>query len=168
MQKDIKIMILDVDGTLTDGKVYLGPEGEICKAFSCKDGYGIDQQLVPSGIIPVILTGRNSEIVVRRGRELRVNEIHINVKDKDTKLKEILGDLQAEYSEVAYIGDDMNDFSCMQAVKDAGGLVGCPEDAAWQVREIADFIAPHRGGEGAVRDFIEWILGIAPENPSEI
>ena len=145
---------MDVDGTLTDGKIYMSPSKEIMKAFNIKDGYGIHDILIPTGIIPVIITGRSSEIVLNRCQELGISEIYQGVNNKVKKLNDIINDL----STVAYIGDDLNDFSCMEAVKANGGLVGCPADAVKEIKEIADYVARHNGGEGAVRDFIEWLL----------
>lgn len=145
---------MDVDGTLTDGKIYMGNAGELCKAFNIKDGCGIHDILIPAGIVPVIITGRKSDIVLNRCREIGINEVHQGVSNKVEKLKAISPDLSC----VAYIGDDINDLSCMQAVKKAGGIVGCPNDAAKAVRGIADYISDHDGGDGAVRDFIEWIV----------
>ncbi len=150
----IRILAMDVDGTLTDGKIYMGPDGEAMKAFNIKDGLGIHDLLIPAGIIPVIITGRKSRIVENRSRELGITEVHQGVSDKVQKLKELAGNL----SEAAYIGDDLNDLKCMQAVKAEGGLTGCPADAAAEVRGLCDFVSEFRGGEGAVRDFIEWLL----------
>lgn len=150
----IKYLIMDVDGTLTDGKIYMSNTGEFCKAFNIKDGCGIHDIIIPVGIIPVIITGRTSEIVLNRCREIGITEIHQGVSNKIEKLLAITDDLSA----VAYIGDDINDLSCMIPVKAAGGLVGCPADAAKTVKKISDFITEHNGGEGAVRDFIEWII----------
>lgn len=152
--KAIKYLVMDVDGTLTDGKVYMSPSGEAMKAFNIKDGCGITNLLIPSQIIPIILTGRTSEIVTKRCLELGINNIQQGVKDKTTKLKEITNNF--EY--VAYIGDDINDLDIMLEVKKAGGLVGCPSDAAASVKSIADYISGVKGGDGAVREFIEWLL----------
>lgn len=151
--KKIKYLVMDVDGTLTDGKIYMGNNGEVCKAFNIKDGCGIHDVAIPAGIIPVIITGRESEIVANRCSELGVTEIHQGIKDK---VKELLS-ITKDYAHVAYIGDDINDLACMNVVKEAGGLVGCPKDAVKNVQSIADFVAYHNGGDGAVRDFIEWI-----------
>lgn len=150
----IKYLVMDVDGTLTDGKIYISSAGELCKAFNIKDGCGIHDILIPVGIIPVIITGRVSEIVLNRCRELEILNVFQGVNNKIEKLYEITTDL----STVAYIGDDINDLSCMAPVKSAGGLIGCPADAVKKVKEIADYIAPHNGGDGAVRDFIEWLV----------
>ena len=145
---------MDVDGTLTDGKIYVSPSGEAMKAFNIKDGCGIHDILIPAGITPVIITGRTSEIVMNRCKELGITEVYQGVRDKIGKLKEITDDLKA----VAYIGDDINDLSCMKPIKDAGGIVGCPADAVNSVQDMADYVAPHNGGDGAVRDFIEWLM----------
>ncbi len=150
----VKYLVMDVDGTLTDGKIYISSEGELCKAFNIKDGCGIHDILIPAGITPVIITGRRSDIVLNRCKEIGITEIYQGVCNKIEKLHEITTDL----STVAYIGDDINDLSCIIQIKKAGGLVGCPADSVKKVIELADFIAEHDGGDGAVRDFIEWIL----------
>lgn len=149
-----KYLVMDVDGTLTDGKIYISNSGELMKAFNIKDGCGIHDILIPSGIIPVIITGRISDIVLNRCKELGITEIYQGVNNKIEKLLQITNDL----SIVAYIGDDINDLSCMEPVKSANGLIGCPADAVEKVKAIADYISPRRGGDGAVRDFIEWLM----------
>ncbi|MCD8003146.1 MAG: 3-deoxy-D-manno-octulosonate 8-phosphate phosphatase [Clostridia bacterium] len=150
----IKYFVMDVDGTLTDGKIYMSSSGELCKAFNIKDGCGIHDILIPAGITPVIITGRRSEIVMKRCEEIGIKAVYQGVNNKIEKLKEVTSEL----NKVAYIGDDINDLSCMVLVKEAGGFVGCPADAAQKVKEISDFIAEHNGGDGAVRDFIEWVV----------
>lgn len=150
----IKYLVMDVDGTLTDGKIYMGAHGEMMKAFNIKDGCGIHDIAIPGGIIPVIITGRTSEIVKKRCGELGIQQVYQGIKNKIEQLNSIADDL----SQVAYIGDDINDLSCMIPVKEAGGVVGCPADAVEKVKEISDFVALHNGGDGAVRDFIEWII----------
>lgn len=150
----IKYLVMDVDGTLTDGKIYMGNNGEMMKAFSIKDGCGIHDILLPAGIIPIIITGRTSDIIVNRCREIGIKTIYQGVSNKIEKLLSITSNL----SEVAYIGDDINDLSCMEPVKEAGGVIGCPKDAVKRIIELADFVAEHDGGDGAVRDFIEWIV----------
>lgn len=155
---DIKILIMDVDGTLTDGKIYMGSNGENFKAFNVKDGYGIRDILIPKGIIPVIITGRKSEIVEYRCRELGIREIYQGVKDKHEIMKKFLKKRNLEFCDAAYIGDDMNDLPCMEIVKKCGGIIGCPQDATTKVIEVSDFVSTHKGGEGAVREFIEWIV----------
>lgn len=162
----IKFLVMDVDGTLTDGKVYMGNEGECFKAFDIKDGYAIKCLLPPRHIVPVIITARNSKIVENRCKELDISECHQNAMNKYEKLFSILSEYSAkdgikyDFSNVAYIGDDILDLQCMTPVKEAGGLVGCPANAVKQVRAIADFESVEKGGEGAVREFVEWILKI--------
>lgn len=151
--KEINYLVMDVDGTLTDGKIYMGSGGELCKAFNIKDGCGIHDILIPSGIIPVIITGRKSDIVLNRCRELGITEVYQGISNKMETLSSVVPSL----SKVAYIGDDINDLVCMCAIKEAGGLIGCPSDAAKKILDISDYVTEHRGGDGAVRDFIEWL-----------
>ena len=153
--KKIKYLVMDVDGTLTDGKIYMSATGEAMKAFNIKDGCGIHDILIPSNIIPIIITGRESKIVLNRCEEIGISNVYQGISDKISKLREIV---KNELSLVAYIGDDINDLSCMKEVKKAGGLVGCPADAVLEVVSIADYVAKHNGGDGAVRDFIEWLV----------
>lgn len=145
---------MDVDGTLTDGKIYMGNDGEMMKAFDIKDGCGIHDILIPAGITPVIITGRSSKILENRCKELGITNLHQGIRNKIEKLLTITTDL----STVAYIGDDINDLSCMEPIKEAGGLVGCPADAVQKVVDLADFVSKRNGGNGAVREFIEWIV----------
>lgn len=150
----IKYLVMDVDGTLTDGKIYMGNDGEMMKAFDIKDGCGIHDILIPAGITPVIITGRSSKILENRCKELGITNLHQGIRNKVEKLLTITTDL----STVAYIGDDINDLSCMEPIKEAGGLVGCPADAVRKVIDLADFVSKRNGGNGAVREFIEWIV----------
>lgn len=156
----IKYLVMDADGTLTDGKIYMGKDGEIFKAFDVKDGCGIKDILIPKGIIPIVITARESSIVTNRCKELNITEVHQGVSDKLEKLINIISRYSEEidFSHIAYIGDDIPDLKCMIPVKKGGGLIGCPKNAVKEIRNIADFISDHDGGNGAVRDFIEWIL----------
>lgn len=152
--KKVKYLIMDVDGTLTDGKIYMSDTGELMKAFNIKDGCGIRDILIPKGIIPVIITVRSSEIVLNRCRELGITEVYQGVTDKLLQMQMIVNDM----SEVAYIGDDINDIQCMKIIKRAGGFVGCPNDATPIIKEIADYVSPYNGGDGAVRDYIDFLV----------
>lgn len=152
----IEFLVMDVDGTLTDGKIYMGNRGELCKAFDVKDGYGIRRILIPAGIEPVIITGRRSKIVKNRCRELAIRQLFQGVSDKVACLNQLLGE-NPDYSKVAYIGDDLNDLPCMKVVRAGGGLVGCPGDAVDAVKAVAHFVCTKNGGNGAVREFIDWI-----------
>ncbi|CBK73307.1 3-deoxy-D-manno-octulosonate 8-phosphate phosphatase, YrbI family [Butyrivibrio fibrisolvens 16/4] len=156
--KDIKYLVLDVDGTLTDGCVYMGETGELCKAFNIKDGYGIVHIAAPAGIIPIIITGRKSDIVLNRCKELGITNIHQGVSDKLAKLKGILSANGGTLAKCAYMGDDLNDMTVMEAIKAEGGLLGCPADAAEEIIGISDYVSKKDGGRGAVREFIEWLV----------
>ena len=114
------------------------------------------------GIRPVIITGRTSEIVSNRCKELKIQYYFQGISDKLSKLAEIAGDIK-NLSRVAYIGDDVNDLSCMRAVRQQGGIVGCPSDAVLEVIEVSNFVSRFHGGAGAVRDFIEYICKIMNE-----
>lgn len=154
MEKKVKVFVMDVDGTMTDGKIYMGINGEIFKAFDIKDGYGIHEILPSHGVITVILTGRNSDIVVNRGKELEIDHILQNVKDKERSISELSAALGYGMDEFAYIGDDIIDICAMELC----GVKGCPADAVQEVKDISDHVSCKKGGEGAVRDFIEWLL----------
>ena len=98
---------------------------------------------------------------------LRFGAFHyiiLGTKDKLGALQSICEDLRIGIWEAAYIGDDVNDLSCIRAVKKAGGLIGCPADAIKDIKQLADFVSVKNGGDGAVRDFIEWLCDIKNEN----
>ena len=156
--KKIKYLVMDVDGTLTDGKIYMGNNGEVFKVFDIKDGCGIHDILIPNDIIPVIITGRTSRILESRCKELGITELHQGVSDKLGKLHEVVK--EDNFYKTAYIGDDINDILCMQVIKKAGGIIGCPKDAVKEVKDISDFVCSNNGGNGAVREFIELIIRV--------
>ena len=156
--KDIKYLVLDVDGTLTDGAIYMGAAGELCKAFNIKDGYGIVHILIPAGVIPVIITGRKSEIVENRCKELGINHVYQDVTDKLGKLKGLMSSNGHTLKDCAYMGDDLNDLPVMEAIKEEGGFIGCPADAVDAVIDACDFVSKRDGGRGCVREFIEWLV----------
>lgn len=150
---NVKLLVMDVDGTLTDGRIYIGAQGEVMKAFDVKDGYAIIH-LREQGIEPVIITGRQSGIVEARARELKINELHQGISNKLDRLKKIALKYEAVPEEIAYIGDDLNDLECIRYC----GLSACPEDAVSSVKEQVDYVCSHSGGRGAVREFIDKIL----------
>lgn len=146
----IKMLVMDVDGTLTDGKIYIGSQGEMMKAFNVKDGYGI-VQLKDAKILPVIITGRKSEIVMQRAKELKITELYQGVENKLECLKQVADKYQINSQEIAYIGDDLNDLECMEYC----GLTACPRDAMEKIKQKVDYVCEEDGGKGAVRAFIE-------------
>ena len=157
----INYLVMDVDGTLTDGKIYMGQDGEIAKAFDIKDGAGIFLVLPKLGITPVIITARESRILKNRCKELRITELHQGIRDKLAKLKEIVGD---DLSTVAYAGDDLPDIPCMEEVRKAGGAVLAPADAIPEIKAVAEYISGYKAGEGAIRDCINYLSQRNREN----
>ena len=163
MKSNIKFLAMDVDGTLTDGKIYMSNNGELFKIFEIKDGYGIHDILPQYGIIPIIITARSSKIVENRCKELNITEYHQGCRKKLETLMKILVEYSikngVEYSlkNVAYIGDDILDLNCMIPIKKEGGFIGCPSDSLDEVKGVADYVCIHKGGEGAVREFIKEI-----------
>lgn len=151
--RNIRLLILDVDGTLTDGGLYCGPQGEVFKRFSVRDGHGI-MLARRAGLETAFLTARTSQIVEARARELGIALVFQGRKDKLQGLSEVLSAAGLEALSAAYMGDDLIDLSAMVRC----GLSGCPADACPEVRGRAHFVAGSPGGSGAVREFIEMIL----------
>lgn len=156
MKMRIKFLFMDVDGTLTDGKIYMGSQGEVMKAFSIKDGQGITHLQSKFGVTPVIITGRKSDIVINRCNELNIEKFYQNVQDK----AELIKMFEKKYSveSFSYIGDDLNDIPAMEYIKSHGGITACPANAEDSVKAIADFTCNRSGGDGAVRDFINYLI----------
>ena len=149
---NVRLLILDVDGVLTDGRFLYVGDREV-KAFHTADGLGL-RLLMDSGTKVAFLTGRDSPAVDRRGEELRVDRIVQGRRDKLTGTRELADELGIAMKEIAYMGDDLVDVPAMLAV----GVAGAPADARAEAREAASFVAPSRGGHGAVRDFCEHLL----------
>ncbi len=150
----IKLLVMDVDGTLTDGRIYIGADGEVMKAFDVKDGYAISNFLPEFGIVPVIITGRKSKIVEQRAQELKITQLYQGIEDKLAKLKELASSMGISREEIAYIGDDLNDMECIQWC----GLSAAPADSITEILQQADFICHNNGGRGAVREFVHMII----------
>lgn len=151
--KKIKLFVMDVDGTLTDGKINIGQFGELFKSFNVRDGLGI-KNLHKNNIVPIIITGRKSNILIERAKELNINELHQGIEIKIDILMQISKKYNCHLDEIAYIGDDENDLQCMLNC----GLSGCPMDAIDSVKKIVNFVSTKKSGEGAVREFIDYIL----------
>ena len=149
----IKLIVLDVDGTLTDGKLYVTNLGDEMKAFNVKDGLGITQA-ISQGKEVAIITGKTSQIVTKRCQELGIKEIHQGIKNKIATLDLILEKYSISYDNVAYMGDDLIDLAVMKKCK----LAGAPKDSVEEILNISDFTSTKNGGDGAVREFIEYIL----------
>ena len=149
----IKVLALDVDGTLTDGSIHISNDGELFKTFNVKDGYGI-RSLIDSGVIVVIITGRESNIVENRARELKIQEVYQNVVDKAAQLKEVTARHNLSMGEVAYIGDDLNDLECIRIAS----LSFAPNDAVDAIKDEVDIVTSNCAGHGAVRECCDYII----------
>lgn len=149
----IKVLFLDVDGTLTDGHIYMGNDGEVMKSFYAHDAVGL-RNLVKSGVETIIITGRESNIVNIRGKEMNISEIYQNVNNKKEKVQEILKKKKIQKKEAAYIGDDENDYDAMKLC----GHRACPSDAVKMIKDISNFVSNYKGGYGAVREYCEFLL----------
>jgi len=148
----IKLLICDVDGTLTDGSIIYNDNSAELKSFSVKDGLIL--KLMPQLGIPVIfLTGRESSIVKRRAEELGALAIQ-GIDDKPSVIRNIQSERNLSAVECAYIGDDLNDYAAMMLC----GYRACPNDAVREIREICNHVSPFNGGHGAGRDICERIL----------
>ncbi len=150
---DIKLLVMDVDGTLTDGKMYIDAEGKPLKAFDVKDGYGIAQILPNLGITPAIITGNSSFVVQQRANDLKIDHCYQGIGDKLGKLKTLQNELNIDASQIAYIGDDLNDLECIKYC----GFTACPSDAVIQVKKAVNYVCTRCGGNGAVRELIDLL-----------
>ena len=151
--KKIKYLFLDVDGVLTDGKLYFGKSGEELKVFSVKDGQGI-RLLQQKGIEVGIISARESEIVTQRANELNISPLFQNEKDKASKLEEFIASNSMTLDQIAFLGDDLPDLRVIKMV----GLGLCVADSSEQVIKSADWKTEKNGGHGAIREVAELIL----------
>lgn len=151
----VKLLVLDVDGVMSDGKVTYTSDGAELKSFHIKDGVGI-KRMQKAGVQTAIITGRVSPMVERRAAELGIHHLIQGREDKLAALKELLVSLSIELKDVAYMGDDLPD---IEAITSAG-IGACPADAAVAVLKQADWIASLKGGEGCVREFCDHILDV--------
>ncbi len=149
----IKLLVCDVDGVFSDGRIYLGNDGEELKAFHTKDGFGI-KALGASGVAVAIITGRNSAIVANRMKALNVAHIIQGQEDKLPALKALANELNISLTEIAYIGDDVPDLACINEVS----LGVSVADAHPLVLKSANYITFSRGGFGAVREVCDLIM----------
>lgn len=150
---DVKLIVLDVDGTLTDGGIFYTESGDEIKQFNVKDAIGI-LACEAVGKKCMVLTGRKSAIVERRAQDLHIEYVYQKVGNKELFLKEFMDQKGYCSEDVLYIGDDLNDFLAMKIC----GKVGCPADAAKEVIDIADYISNCNGGKGAVREILLNVL----------
>jgi len=153
LAKSIKLVAFDVDGVMTDGSLTFDEDGKEIKTFNAKDGLGV-VMLNRAGITTSIITARNNGTVKVRAEILEIKELHMGQKYKVPALENIMKKYNLDYSEVAYMGDDLPDICVLERV----GLKCCPNDAVDEVKKVCNYIAPNGGGRGAVRDLCDLIL----------
>jgi len=149
----IELIVLDVDGTLTDGKIYYTNSGEEIKGFNIKDGLMIKSWNL-LGKKSAIITGRTSDIVQKRAKELDITIVRQGIHNKKEELDKILKELNLNYSNVAFIGDDMNDYTLLKRVK----YSFCPFDANGIIQDLVKYRLHKSGGDGCVAEMIEILL----------
>ncbi|MCD6191296.1 MAG: HAD-IIIA family hydrolase [Sulfurimonas sp.] len=149
----IKLIVLDVDGCLTDGKIIYSSDGVESKNFNVKDGLAI-ATWIRMGNQVAIITGRQSNIVKKRAEELGIQHLFQGVKDKDRVLKELVEALGLKFYEVGAIGDDLNDYNMLKMV----GRSFTPQDGVKEIQSIVKTVLSYSGGDGAVREMIDIIV----------
>lgn len=159
----IKWLFCDIDGTLTDGKVYYSPNGELLKRFSMRDGTGFFL-LKQAGIKTGIITGENSPIVAQRAKKLQVDKYIYGVHRKIEAVKQFLALEGIDLEEISYIGDDLNDVKVLEQC----GLSFAVMDADIRAKESADIVCEHVGGDGAFREAAEILLNLKGVNIDKI
>lgn len=153
--KDIKLLILDVDGVLTDGRIIYDSQGNEYKIFNVHDGYGIEL-LKKMGVKVAIASGKSSSIIERRARDFGIEDVYQGIEDKADILKELLIKYRLNPKEVCAVGDDLLDIGLMKKV----GLPVAVDNAMPEVKRIAKYVTKRKGGEGAVREIADLIQKI--------
>lgn len=156
--KNIRLLAVDVDGTLTDAGMYYSAKGEELKKFNTRDAQGL-ALLREKGIDVAIITKENSQIVKARAKKLKIDKCYIGIDDKLTCLKKLCRDLKISLADVAYIGDDVSDLECIQGA----GFTACPSDAVEVIKDISHYICKNAGGAGAVREVCELLIQCSTE-----
>ncbi len=152
--KPVKLIVMDVDGVLTDGKLILLESLEMARTMNIKDGYALQLAIKKGYHILVISGASDGGAVSNRLKKLGVKEIYQGISDKALLLKEKMASLNLTKEQVLYIGDDIPDIQPMKTV----GLACCPSDAVVDIKNISQYISPFKGGEGCVRDVIEKVM----------
>ena len=151
--KKIRMVLTDVDGVLTDGGMYYFKEGEIMKKFNTRDGMGVEL-LSKQKIDSIIITRENSIIVKKRGKKIKVLKTYVGILKKESVLPEICKKYSLKLENIAYIGDDVNDFEIMRKV----GFSCTPNDGIQKIKDISDYVCTAKGGAGAFREVADLIL----------
>ncbi len=150
----IRLLVLDVDGTLTDGRLYYGKDGEALKAFDVRDGHGLRLLSMYGGVKLAVLTGRRADLVMARCRELSIEHVVGSARAKGKAIGELALSLGIPLEQTAFMGDDVNDLPALQRV----ALSLAPADAAVEVLEAVDYVTARAAGRGAVREVCELLL----------
>jgi 3-deoxy-D-manno-octulosonate 8-phosphate phosphatase (KDO 8-P phosphatase) len=153
----LKAIVLDVDGVLTDGGVWWGPNGEEWKRFCFADIMGVSLAM-KSGLIVALISGEDSPLVDRFALKMGITDVEKNCKDKARALRSFTDRRGLSLAEVTFMGDDVNDLEAMRIA----GLAAAPANAVSLARERAMFVSTKQGGHGAVRDLVDTILGSKP------
>lgn len=149
----IKLLVIDVDGTMTDAGIYYDENGNELKKFCTRDAAGFFTAR-QAGMKIMVLTGRECAATTRRMQEMKVDFLVQNIKDKLSYLEEFMRSEGIDHEQIGYLGDDLNDLEGMKKA----GFAGCPADACEEVRMICDYVSGVQAGHGAVRDIIAWLL----------
>jgi len=152
--RSIRLVVLDVDGTLTDGRLYYGKEGEAFKAFDVRDGHGLRLLNLYGGVKLAVLTGRRADLVEQRCRELSIDRVVGSSRAKGTAIEQIAADLGVPLQQTAYMGDDVNDLPALRKV----ALSCAPQDAVPEVLGEVQWVSRRPAGRGAVRELCELLL----------
>jgi 3-deoxy-D-manno-octulosonate 8-phosphate phosphatase (KDO 8-P phosphatase) len=151
--KLIKTFVFDMDGVLTDGSLIVTNDNQWLRRMNIRDGYAL-QLAVKSGFNIIVISGSDSPQVADRLRKLGVTNVFMKVKEKEKFFREFLLRNKLMLNETLFMGDDIPDYSCMKIA----GIAACPADAAFEIKEIAAYISPLRGGNGCVRDVLEKVM----------
>jgi 3-deoxy-D-manno-octulosonate 8-phosphate phosphatase (KDO 8-P phosphatase) len=151
--REIRLALFDVDGVLTDGRLYYGPSGEALKVFNILDGHGL-KMLAQSGVATGLLSGRRSEAAAARAAELGMAHVILGAEDKLARFEQLRGELGLAAAQCAFMGDDLPD----AAVLARCGLAAAVANAVPEVKAIAHLVTRNSGGNGAVREFCEFVM----------
>lgn len=158
--KKIKLLLTDNDGVLTDAGVYYSARGEEFKRFSIRDGMGVERLREIAAVETGIITGEESDTVLKRAEKLKITELYLGVKEKHLLFPQILKKNGLKPENVAFIGDDVNDLKLMKLV----GLTATPADGIPELKKIVDYLCVNKGGNGAFREFAELIIKLKGKN----
>ena len=161
----VRLAIFDVDGVMTDGTLYIGPDGEALKAFNILDGHGV-KMLQAAGVVPAIISGRSSRAVQRRAEELAIGHLVQGCTDKVAAFEKLRGELGLDAAACSFMGDDLPDLAVMQRC----GFAVAVANAVDAVKEAAHYVTRAHGGRGAVREFCELVVRarVQPVSPRAV